>query len=130
MPKFRTAYKRLLTRSLALACKDESLALQSEEPSCNINNLMDRYVTTGMIPVLDRAALKGDFADVSYQDMHDMVVEGRETFMALPADVRKRFDNDPGRFIAFVSDDSNLDEMRKLGLAIPKVEPPPAEVRS
>ena len=39
--------------------------------------------------------------------------------MTMPADVRARFNNDPALFVDFCSDEANLDEMRKLGLAVP-----------
>jgi hypothetical protein len=39
--------------------------------------------------------------------------------MALPADIRFRFLNDPGRFVDFCSDPANRDEMSKMGLLRP-----------
>ena len=38
-------------------------------------------------------------------------------FLDLPAKVRDRFKNDPGQFLEFATDPSNVDELVKMGLA-------------
>jgi len=48
--------------------------------------------------------------------------------MALDARTRERFDNDPGAFVDFCLDPSNLEELRKMGLAMPAAELPVAPV--
>ena len=40
----------------------------------------------------------------------------------MPAEVRDRFQNDPGRFLEFANDASNYDEALKMGLAIKRPE--------
>ena len=45
-----------------------------------------------------------------------------EAFNAMPAEVRDRFQNDPGRFLEFANDASNYDEALKMGLAIKRPE--------
>ena len=46
----------------------------------------------------------------------NIVASAQQEFDQLPAPVRKRFGNDPASFLDFVHDDSNIDEMAKLGL--------------
>lgn len=70
------------------------------------------------------------FEDVSmvpdFRAARDMVNAAQASFMALPAILRKRFDNDAAQFLDFVTNPSNLDELRKLGLAKPEpVQPDP-----
>lgn len=55
--------------------------------------------------------------------------------MAMPAKTRNRFDNDPGKFLAYVDhcmETGDLDPLRDMGLAIAKTpespEPPKPEV--
>ena len=50
------------------------------------------------------------------------VIRAAEAFAAMPADVRDRFQNDPGRFLEFANDASNYDEALKMGLAIKRPE--------
>jgi phage internal scaffolding protein len=40
----------------------------------------------------------------------------QDSFLALPAKVRARFDNDPALFVDFASDEANRDELKALGL--------------
>jgi hypothetical protein len=42
--------------------------------------------------------------------------EAQNSFMALDAEVRLRFNNDPGAFVAFCESEGNHEELRKMGL--------------
>lgn len=97
---------------------------QSFKAECDINAIMARYIKTGVIEHTARYAPQyGDFSDVkSYQEALHAVQEADAMFMSLPAQVRAKFDNDAGKFLDFVQDPSNVDEMGKLGLANPKVD--------
>ncbi|AXH71837.1 MAG: internal scaffolding protein [Microviridae sp.] len=93
----------------------------------DINTLVRRFGITGQLPENLAIPQSGDFTGVSdYQTAMNLVVQAQEEFLKVPADVRARFDHDPGRFIAFVDDASNRDEAIRLGL-IPK---PPEVDRS
>lgn len=63
------------------------------------------------------------FGDVSavpdFRAARDAVNAANAKFMALPAIVRRRFDNDPAAFLDFMSNPDNLDEARSLGLCKP-----------
>lgn len=100
-----------------------SLAKQSFKDECDINTLMERYQRSGVIEHVNRFGGRyGDFTGVQdYQASVNQVLEAQEAFMTLPSSVRKRFDNDPGVFLDFVMEPSNLDEMVSLGLANPPV---------
>jgi len=71
------------------------------------------------------------FGDVSavpdFRTARDLVNAANASFMALPAIVRRRFDNDPAQFLDFCNDPNNLDEARSLGLAKPVEVAKPAE---
>ena len=53
----------------------------------------------------------------------------QKAFDALPAELRERFENDPGKFVEFCLDPKNKDEAVELGLAVPSpaVSPTPQE---
>lgn len=94
---------------------------QSFANETNINTIVARYQKTGMISRVEDNP--GIFADVSkiedYQGMVSKIRFAQESFEQLPPALRKRFGNDPGRLVEFVSDSENIEEAIKLGI-LPK----------
>lgn len=104
-----------------LKCEDKSLAQQHMADECDINKLVERFVVRGEIPTLALPPLQGDFTEApTYQEALNLMVEAQKSFMALPADVRGRFQNDPGQFVEFCSNEGNRDELRRMGLWSPE----------
>lgn len=100
-----------------LKCTDKSLAQQHMADECDINKLVERFVVTGEMPQLHLPPMQGDFtAAPTYQEALNLMVEANRSFMQLDAKIRARFDNDPGQFVAFCSDEANRDELRQMGL--------------
>lgn len=94
-----------------------SVTKQSHKDECDVNKILERYKLTGHLTHVKNGGLYGDFSNIgSYKEAVDQVSSATESFMSLPASVRKRFDNDPGLFLDFTGDPKNLDEMKKLGL--------------
>lgn len=90
---------------------------QSFRDECDINNILRKFNVTGQLPVGSVQPEYGDFSGVTdYQSALNAVMAAQDSFLALPAKVRARFDNDPAFFIEFASDEANKDEMRALGL--------------
>ncbi|AXH76301.1 MAG: internal scaffolding protein [Microviridae sp.] len=119
---FKSAYTP--TETVALSFPPEEYPYgktkQSFKDDSDINNIMARYQATGVIDFVNEHA--GHYADVTgleYQSMLNKVIEAEAMFMDLPAELRKRFSNDPAEFLAFVQDEHNRDEAVTLGL-IPK----------
>lgn len=103
-----------------LECLDPSLAIQSARDETDINEIVRRFGLTGQLPVDIAAPQFGDFTEVvDYQSALNAVIAADAAFMAMPADTRKRFGNDPQLFVEFCSDAANADEMRKMGLLVP-----------
>lgn len=101
----------------ALECTDPSRTQQHMHDETDINYLMERYVRTGELPQLRTPPLQGDFTTVtSYQEALNLMIEARQSFEALPAKTRAKFENDPAQFVTFCSDERNRDEMRQMGL--------------
>lgn len=102
-----------------LSCPEPTLAQQHAREETDINTIVRRFGLTGELPNNVRVPRYGDFTAVSdYQTAMNMVMEANEAFMQLPADVRSRFNNDPGALVDFMSDDSNRAEAEKLGLVV------------
>lgn len=120
-----------MSRRVQLICEDPSLTHQSFKAECDIRNIMKRYKKTGVLTHV--TSMSPQYYDASvvpdYQEALNLIIQAQESFDSLPSELRKRFGNDPAQFLAFTSDENNLDEMRKLGLAnpLPKVAEKPLE---
>lgn len=98
-----------------------SKTIQSAKDESDINVIVRRFGVTRMMPTAVRVPSYGDYETVG--DFHtamNVVRQAEENFLLMPATVRARFGNDPGRFLDFASRSENIDELRKMGLAIPK----------
>jgi phage internal scaffolding protein len=96
---------------------EETLAQQNFRDQCDINRIVKQYGVTGQVPVTLRTPIQEDFVAVTdYHTAMTAVRKGQESFELLPAEVRYKFKNDPGRFVDFCLDPANLDEAIKLGL--------------
>lgn len=108
----------LVSLDNGLICLDRSLTVQSEKEDADINVIVERFGLTGHLPENVRVPQSGDFVAVSdYKSAMDAVHAAQESFMRFPADVRARFDHDPGSLISFVEDPANYDEAVRLGIA-------------
>lgn len=116
-----------VSQATGLECKDKSLAIQSAKDECDINVIVQRFGLTGHLPVGLVAPTFADFLDApaDYHGALEAVMKAEDAFLRMPAAVRARFNNDPGSFVAFCSDSSNLEEMRKLGLVDKPADPAP-----
>jgi len=104
-----------------LECKDPSLTSQSSADEADINTLVRRFGLTGTMPQGLKVPEYGDFDVVmDFQSAQNAVLAAQKSFMAMPADVRARFVNDPQVFLEFCANPENADELVKMGLAIKK----------
>ena len=101
---------------------------QHDAADCDINNIMARYERDGVVTHVNRyQGQYGDFTGaVDYQSALHLVYDAQDCFMSLPANIRKKFDNDPGQFFDFVSDPANADAMIEMGLAKPHQDAKPS----
>ena len=124
MKEFKTIYN--YKQMDGVRNNSPSLTQQQFKDECDINKIMDRYLRTGVLsdPLQNRGTPKyGDYADIGdYMDHMNKVVEANEMFEALPASIRKRFNNNPGELIDFVMDENNRTEAEFLGLIEKKEE--------
>lgn len=113
---FQNAYSAAF-RGSDLECKDPSLAQQNFKDEVDVNVLMERFKVTGQMPQGLRVPSYGDFSGVSdFRSAAESVRAAQDAFLALPAKLRNRFQNDPQAFLEFCSNPDNRDEMVSLGL--------------
>lgn len=129
--KFRTAFEP--SKRFKQHVGEDSMVQQNLAESTDINAIMAKYRKTGILThVQTYAGMYGDFSGVpDYKTGLERVQAAQEMFLSLPADVREKFGNDPGKFIDFATNKENLPELQKMGLApIPAPTPDPKGTRS
>jgi len=124
-PFLRTPYNydtNAASNESGVHCEDASLAQQHFKDECDINNILRQFNITGLLPESPLSPRYGDFTGIGdYQSALNAVIAAEDGFMALPADIRSRFMNDPAMLIDFLADESNRAEAEKLGLVEPKM---------
>lgn len=114
-----------------LSVFEPSLTRQEFADECDINTIMARYEAGGAVSHVNRH--EPMYLDTTLypglQASMDLFRQAALEFNALPAKVRREFDNDPQKFVDFASDPDNLGRMREWGLAPPEAVPePPVKV--
>lgn len=106
--------------------KKPSKADESQKAACDINNIMKKYLKTGVVdhiakslPVFGDVSAFGDF-----QQSMEQIHRAEQLFGELPARARERFNNNPAEFLDFMGNPENIEEAVKLGLATKREEPP------
>lgn len=96
---------------------EEGGAKQSFKEECDINTIVKRFGIGFELPENHRIPEYGDFSNIT--DFHtamNATAKAREAFAELPADIRAKFENDPGKYVDFCLDEKNLPDLRKMGL--------------
>lgn len=105
----------------------ESMTQQSFKEECDINEIVRRFGLTGQLPENVSVPVSGDFTGITdFKSAMDAVAKAQSDFMALPADLRAQFDNDPQKLMTFMADDKNRAKAEELGL----VNKPPEQIRT
>jgi phage internal scaffolding protein len=108
-----------------LHCEDATLTQQHFKDECDINNILRQFNITGLLPESTLSPRYGDFTGITdYHSALNQVIAAEHEFMALPAQIRSRFDNDPAKLIDFLENSENIDEAVKLGLVNQPAELP------
>lgn len=94
---------------------------QHFKDEANINKIVARYNKSGLLtdPAIEPTHMPqfGDFSNVvDFQTMQNKMVEIKDYFMSLGADIRKMFDNNPQNLMTWVQDPANLKQARELGI--------------
>lgn len=124
------------SRRIRLVPEGESRVEQSHKDACDINSMVAKARRGQFVPPVSRGVY-GDFTQVTdFQSAMNQIKAAEATFNFLPSHIRKRFDNDPQKVLAFMDDPDNLDDCYELGLLdrpkvvreepeAPPVDPPP-----
>lgn len=122
MPHIHSLYDRPVDPGLDLN-EEPTLTQQQFQEEVEINNIMHRAMGTGEMPET-LPTFYGDFSDVKdFRQVAETFIKTQNEFNSLPAKIRDRFANDPGRLLEFVHNDQNKTEGIQLGLFDPDPEP-------
>jgi len=101
---------------------DKGVTKQADLKDCDINAIFKKYERCGQLPdMIVREGRYGDFSAVpDYQEALEIVRHAEEQFTNLDVSIRNRFENDPVKFLEFVNDPKNIDEMDRMGLLTPE----------
>lgn len=105
----------VLTRLTGLACPADTFTVASQARDSELSVIMQQFGMTGHVPGSLEMPSYMDFDEVfDYQSALHQVMRAQESFMLIAPEIRSRFDNDPGKFLEFVYDPSNKDEVVKM----------------
>lgn len=121
-PFLRTPYNYDMSRASdvsGLKCEDASRTSQEFAQEVDINTIVEQFGLTGKLPEGVRAPVYGDFTGISnYHDAANAIALANESFEAMPAEVRARFSNDPGKFVDFAVT-ATPEQLHELGMVDP-----------
>lgn len=90
---------------------------QHHKRECDVNEIIKKYDKQGLITHVSKfEARYGDLQGVDFKEAMDLITGAQSKFNELPAEIRKRFRNDPGELITFMEDENNREEAIQLGL--------------
>jgi phage internal scaffolding protein len=106
--------------------KEPSMTKQSHAERLDVNNIIKRYNRTGVLQqATDFEGVYGEFTSYDLREAIEKVEKSNQIFMEVPSEIRARFENDPGAFIDFATNPTNVHQMRDWGLAKPEPKKTP-----
>lgn len=113
----------------ATYCQEPTLAQQHSKEEADINTIVRNFGITGHLPQVQLPPTYEEFSEVfDFQSAMNQVLAARQSFDAMPAEVRDAFHNDPARFVgtvdAFLAEPDqakrahNMTLLRGMGLAV------------
>jgi len=122
--------KVIRNRVLLTIPKDETIRVeQSHRDEVNINNIVKRH---GIDLIAKTAALQQFTYDNNpnndFQETMNMILKAKDSFDSVPSEIRKQFDNNPAKFMDFIHNGDNQQQLIDWGLANAPETPQPIEV--
>ena len=119
MPKFFTKYNPL--KVPGFSSEMESKVQEQFADACQTDSIIRKYNMMGVNPFISSG--HGEYLDTtlipSFLAAKNSEARVREFFEGLPSDVRLEFNNDPIQFAEVVSDPSQADYLREIGVLPP-----------
>jgi len=98
----------------------ESLTEQHHKDACNVNNIIRRFETSGVLDHLNPYPQQFGYASSqTFDEAARMVTAANQTFESFPSAVRQHFGNNTAAFLDALEDPLQQEALQDLGL-IPK----------
>jgi phage internal scaffolding protein len=129
MVKVRSYYDELQkVESLASAIsfpEGEGRTKSEFKREVDINHIVKQYQQKGVMTHVSKALPQWavEASSLTMQEAMIQIQQANEEFQRLPAELRKKFSNDPVNMLAFVADSKNYDKALEYGLVEKKPEP-------
>lgn len=96
-----------------------SSTVQADMADADINTIVRRFGLVGEMPEALGIPQYGDFTGISdYRSALDAIGYAQEQFAQIPAEIRAKFQNDPGEWMSWIHDPANVREAISLGFAV------------
>ncbi|QXP08257.1 MAG: internal scaffolding protein [Arizlama microvirus] len=90
---------------------------QGHKDECDVNNIIKKYDQTGLIThVANFEASYGDVKSMDFREAMELQLQIRDKFSELPSNIRKEFDNNPEKYLAFLENPKNDAKAIEMGL--------------
>ena len=87
---------------------------QSFKDETDVNLIIQKHTRMGTLSHLEQwGGEYGNYAGFDFQEAQNQIANATNMFETLPAAVRMKFANDPGKFIDFVTHPDNQDDLAK-----------------
>jgi len=101
---------------------------QSFKDETDVNQILAKHARMGTLSHLEQwGGQYGDWSDFDFQEAQNRIANANSMFEQLPSAVRNRFANSPEKFLEYVNDPANKDDLREKlpELAAPRSKPLP-----
>ena len=96
---------------------------QSFADEVNVNSIMKRFTTTGVLDHLNHKQPNYGFCTgEDFRESLATIEQARASFQEIPSEIRAEFGNDPALFLDFVSDPENRPELAEMGFLSPEAQ--------
>lgn len=122
---------KLRRKSPPLDCDRPILTEQTHKELTDINNIMENYVKTGMLPNYSGSPLLyiDETNQPTFEQAHDSIAYARHRFDQLPTSLKNELQNDYRKLEAWLTNPDNQDRAIKMGLLHLEEKPKPSELQ-
>jgi len=100
---------------------EETKTEQSHKSEVDINNIVARHGTELIAKIA--SLQKFTYDDVTgndFQESLNAIIKAKESFSLVPSEIRKHFDNDAAKFMDYIHNPDNKDQLVSWGLMEPE----------
>jgi len=98
--------------------EEDFLTEQHHRDTVNIHSILKRFEITGIMDHVNQ--YEGQYVEMldppDYHEAQNKIAMIDDMFMTLPASLRREFENDPGKFVEYMNNPDNYEDIIEKGL--------------